>query len=397
MLADSDSNVKWAVARACELSAVAEVEVRVVRSAVTPSAAQVREAVADRWVVPPVVDWTDVAAEAATGGPDVVVLAARGPLVEFLLRAVWPDAAARPVVVVGIPGVWCPPTVRGVDFRWGCDVWVVHSHRERELLQLMVGQDVAVGLASLARGAAFAERRGDGAVIFAPQALVPRTVEQRLHLLERWCDAARAHPEVPFIIKVRGVKGEAQTHAEFAAYDDLVERLPGGLQRGLPANVTFERGPLQDFLGGARGLVTVSSTAALEAMGAGVPCLVLDDFGVGPELLNEVFVGSGCMGSLGRLQELEFALPSAGWRARHYFHAPDEDDWVEAVAERVECGGPRPALLAGPLGVRGVVRRMRVRRQALGQADAWGWRVLSAVVVTPAVGVKRRGFPVFSR
>ena len=43
-------------------------------------------------------------------------------------------------------------------------------------------------------------------------------------------------------------------------------------------------------------LVTVSSTAVLEAIASGVPALVIDEFGVAPKLINTVFDGSGLLG-----------------------------------------------------------------------------------------------------
>src|SRR6476469_4656686 len=97
----------------------------VVRSPITPSAAQL---------------------QAATGGdvevlglarllglierqrPDVLLLAATGPTVRTLaaqrrLRT----SRQRPVLVTGLPGISLPATRKAVEFRRGCDLLVVHS------------------------------------------------------------------------------------------------------------------------------------------------------------------------------------------------------------------------------------------------------------------------------
>ena len=64
----------------------------------------------------------------------------------------------------------------------------------------------------------------------------------------------------------------------------------------LPPNLVVEDGPMADHLARASALVTVSSTAVLEAVAEGVPSLVIDEFGVEPKLINTVFVGSGLFG-----------------------------------------------------------------------------------------------------
>nr|WP_284328233.1 DUF6716 putative glycosyltransferase [Demequina litorisediminis] len=82
VLCDADSYLKWGVSRALDLSAAADVEVVVVRSAVTPSRAQVRDAVAGRWPDVPLLSLDEVASRLEADAPDVLVLAVRGPLVE---------------------------------------------------------------------------------------------------------------------------------------------------------------------------------------------------------------------------------------------------------------------------------------------------------------------------
>ncbi|GMA35849.1 hypothetical protein GCM10025876_20530 [Demequina litorisediminis] len=296
-------------------------------------------------------------------------------------RTVVARLSKRPVTVSGIPGVWFPPTVRGVDFRRGCDVMVVHAHAEREALTTMVTPGTVVALASLARAADPVPARGDGAVVFAPQALVPRTRAERARLLEGIVAAAQAHPEVPFIIKVRGEEGEAQTHAEFASYPEA----RCGAPRGAAPQPRVRTRAAQRLPGGARALVTVSSTAALESIAADVPTLILDDFGVDEQQLNLVFAASGCTGPMARMVTLDFPRASERWRRSHYFHENAEDDWVDVTLARVAAAAPHPAFMPEPRGLRGVARRVRLRSQALGAADAPWRRALARVIVAPAL------------
>jgi hypothetical protein len=426
VVADSDSYLKWGVSRAREFPSTWAVEVIVIDNAVTPSARQRADAVAGRWVDVPVESLAEVAAR-LEAGVDILLLACRGPLIDFLFAEVLSAMPDRPVVAAGIPGLWFPPTHRGLDFRADVDVLIVHSERERAAVAAVSGADsesiasgmsglsgeialkrergqsgergnsgdrgVAVALATLVGGAEAGDIEpadGIGAVVFAPQALVPSTRAQREQLLDGLIRTARAHPSVPVLIKLRGDEDEAQTHREFASFPQLARER----RDERPRNLRFVRGPLSAYLGGARGLVTVSSTAALESIAAGVPTMVLDDFGVSQVNLNEVFQGSGLWGSLEALQRLEFPSADAGWMRENYFHDADASDWVEVVsrlaADSRALGEQRrrkPARLE-MTGARARVQRLRVRAQALGHADTRWRRWTTGVVVRPALAVR---------
>ena len=395
VVADSDSYLKWAVSRALDLPASWDVEVVVVANAVTPSPQQRRDAVAERWPEVAVVDVKDVGRRVASG-VDMVLLACRGPLIAHLFSTVLADVTRRPVVAAGIPGLWFPPTERGLEFRAEVDVMIVHSERERAAGRALMAHGAHQwGLASLAVATARtgppegADAR-DGALVFAPQALVPRTVADRRRLLNALIDTARAHPEVPVVIKLRGGEDEAQTHREFASFPQLAAEAGP-----LPANLQFARGALADHLHHARGLVTVSSTAALEAIAARVPVLVVGDFGVDEDNLNTVFAGSGLVGTLADLLALRLFEPRKEWLAANYFHDVRASDWVDTVeslavdtATRERLRRTRPAR-PRPRGPRAVLARARLRAQALGAADVW-WRRAAMSALRRASAMVRR-------
>ena len=80
------------------------------------------------------------------------------------------------------------------------------------------------------------------------------------------------------MVEVRALAGEQQTHAEEQPYAALWAALiEAGRVR--PGDVRFAAGAMRTALGRASSLVTVSSTAALEAIDSGVPVVVLSDFG----------------------------------------------------------------------------------------------------------------------
>jgi hypothetical protein len=78
-------------------------------------------------------------------------------------------------------------------------------------------------------------------------------------------------------------------------------------------------------------LLTVSSTAALEAVSRGVPSVVLTDLGISESLGNHFFVGSGMLASFDELIAGRWPEADAGWLARHGFGSADR---IEAVVER---------------------------------------------------------------
>ncbi|WP_156156214.1 DUF6716 putative glycosyltransferase [Demequina maris] len=361
VVADSDSYLKWAVRRAADLREAYDVELVVVRNAVTPSAAQRAAAVDGRLPAdPPLVTMEQLVARLRRDRPALLLLACRGPLIELLLLERLQGRRAADVVAAGIPGIWFPPTELGLLLRAACDLIIVHSIREREAVeaQLPPGRLRHVGLASLIEEEELG-RSERPRIVFAPQALVPAAPEDRRRLLDSLVATAAAHPELDVVIKLRGLAGEAQTHKEAVSYEELAEG------RELPDNLVFAQGPLREYLGDCAGFVTVSSTAALEAIAADVPTLVLDEFGVSADVINAVFEGSDLFGGLDDLEALRFRTPDAGWLAANYFHG--QDDWVD-VALAAGPGDPArmPDRLASPRQLR---RRVFRRAVALGDED----------------------------
>ncbi|MWB99461.1 DUF6716 putative glycosyltransferase, partial [Agromyces seonyuensis] len=221
-------------------------------------------------------------------------------------------------------------------------------------------------------------------VVFAVQAKCPAGIEDRELLVERLAEAAAADPSRRVVVKVRARAGEAQTHAETFDLGDLV----GALGERAPANLVVADGPMDAALAGAGALVTVSSTAALEALARGLPVLLLDDWGVSDRMINTVFTGSGLFGSTSELVEGRFRRPRITWLADNYFHGAAADDWMprlDALADLRDAGGLRkPVRRHGRAG--GALRRAWERKLQLGDHD----RSLTGSAAY-ALGVPARG------
>jgi len=383
-IADSDSYLKWAAAFLGTLPGVTERELLLIETPVLPSDNQRAAALAVGGVPPEQLvslPLNSVLGTLRSERPDAVLVALRGPVAAVLIRMI-AELPHRPVIVTGLPGISIPATRKALAFRRQADLFVLHSRREiREFTAMSreYGWTHRFALATLP----FVEER-TGAVgtdlVFAAQAVVPSTLDDRMRVLELLIAAARAEPSRRVVIKVRGLAGERQTHDEQLSYPDLL-----GQAVDVPANLVVSSAPMSAALDEAQGVMTVSSTAAIEAIARSIPVIALDIFGVTGKLINTVFEGSGLFGGEDAVVRREFRHPDPAWLDDNYFHPVEADDvavQLEAlVAARRQGVLParEPARKAG-----GKLRLAWDRKRAFGDADRTVSGAVALVVGTPA-------------
>ncbi|WP_100809815.1 MULTISPECIES: DUF6716 putative glycosyltransferase [unclassified Microbacterium] len=388
-LADTDSYVKWAAAMLGSLPAGTDAELLIVETALVVSPAQQTTALARSGLDPSRVrriGYEDLARVLGDLAPDAVLVAARGPVVR-VLTALVATIDPRPVIVSGLPGISIPATTAAMVHRTQCDLFVLHSTREIAAFAALArqrGLTQRFALAGLPFARAAADERPSAErtdLVFASQAIVPRERVDRLRVARLLIETARENPDKRVVVKERATAGEHQTHAQQHGYPDLLRRMGP-----LPANLVVSTDSMAHALDTAEGLVTISSTAAVEAIARGIPVIALDTFGVEDGLINTVFVGSGLLGSEGDVVQRDFRLPPTAWLARNYFHDPAEEDWIAEMAQLVELRRagelpPKP----GRTRRGGRVRDVWERRLALGRRD----RSVAGAIVW-AVGVPAR-------
>ncbi|MEU7880811.1 DUF6716 putative glycosyltransferase [Microbispora bryophytorum] len=393
-VADSDSYLKWAAGL---LDATPEdwvTDLAVVRTPITPSAAQIAAAVsgtrAQREGLPPVLAARQLRRAAERFRPDAVLLACTGPVVDALAAETLAGLRPGPVLVSGLPGISVPATEKAWLFRGGCDLFVVHSGREVAEFSEIGARLGGGGTVALARlpyldllhrePAAHAAGGAGGVrdrVVFATQAKVPRRREERERILLALADLGRARPDLDVVVKLRARDDERQTHNERHHYERLWTAMEA--EGRVPAGaVRFAAGPMHEHLSRAAGFVTVSSTAALEAIAGNVPLLVLSDFGVSAEMINLVFEGSGCLGTLDDLAKADFRVPAEEWCRANYFHDSSASDWTGRVAALVAAARagtlePARSLLDGPEHA-AARRRARLRLEVPPKILRYGYR-----------------------
>ncbi|NJQ00637.1 DUF6716 putative glycosyltransferase [Streptomyces zingiberis] len=261
-----------------------------------------------------------------------------------------PRAGRRPVIVTGYVGVVYEKLADGLLLRHGADVVLANSRHDAERFRAVyagvragTGSVVEAALPFLG-GAPYREPAAGErpyTVCFAVQPSVPADRAGRDHLLRRAAGHARRHPEREVLIKLRSKPGEHTTHIEELPYQKLVNRLPGGL----PINCRLVYGHMGEVLDRTDLLVTVSSTAALEALHRRIPTAVLTDLGIREALGNHHFLGSGCLASWDELDEGHRPEPDPDWLARQGVAAEGGYERAfDAARERIAKLLDRPAL-----------------------------------------------------
>ncbi|ETK37317.1 DUF6716 putative glycosyltransferase [Microbispora sp. ATCC PTA-5024] len=387
-VADSDSYLKWAAGLLDALPEGWTTDLAVVRTPITPSDGQIAAAVSGTRsagpggdVAPPVLTARQLRRAAERFRPDAILLACTGPVVDALAAEILSGLDPRPVLVSGLPGISVPATEKAWLFRSGCDLFVVHSGREVAEFSAIgreLGGGGGVALARLPYLDLGAPPVGErDRVIFATQAKVPRRREERESVLLALAALAEARPDLDVVVKLRARDDERQTHNERHHYERLWREMAAAGRVRQDA-VRFAAGPMHEHLTHAAGFVTVSSTAALEAIAQNVPLLVLSDFGVSAEMINLVFEGSGCLGTLEDLAKADFRTPAADWCQANYFHDSSSTDWggrVAALVDDARAGRLVPArsLLDGPEHA-AARRRARLRLEVPPKVLRYGYR-----------------------
>ncbi len=356
-VADSDSYLKWSVATLRAMPARWRSTQVVIDSPVCPSPQQIRAAAGELVAV---LSYGSVIDRLRLERPDAVLLACTGPVVATVAADRLFRGRARPVLVTGLPGISIPATDRAVLARAGCDLFLLHSRREiAEFTRLAAEQssDLIFGLGSLpflpSRRVADDQQRA-GPLVFAAQAKVPSRRSEREQILLALADAG------PAVVKLRAVDEEQQTHHEQWPYPRLLlDLVTQG--RIAPSAVGLLSGSMDDALESARALVTVSSTAALEAMAAGLPTLIISDFGVSTDMINTVFDGCGCLGTLDDLRRGMINTPDLAWLEANYFHADTDNDWLDQLDDLLARRSAGGLPVRGPTGSRPTRVRRRVR------------------------------------
>jgi hypothetical protein len=338
LLAAFDSQLKWCMSWRAALEG-AQFDIRIVvpdtRSAI--SERQRRDAGVDALEYLP---WDEMVALALT--QDVVVNALNGPLVRRLTS----DLAARrpepgPVVVTGWVGVVIEKVVAGYLDRCGADVVVVNGTSElsqyRNAARHLGLADDNLLLANMPFLSAHPAPQAEhpiGSLLFADQPTVPAARGERLYVYERVLAYARRHPDRQVFLKPRHERGEDTFHRMRHHPEELLHG------HDLPPNFAFVHAPIVDLLAEVDVLITMSSTACLEAVDRGLRVALLLDLGVHERYGNHVFLESGLLRTFDQIEADDLGTPSAPWVDSYFSHSAQSapELVIRRVLELIESG-----------------------------------------------------------
>jgi hypothetical protein len=323
LVAAFDSQLKWAgtIRRALELRGVA---CRVV----VPS--DIRHAVSDAQLAEysgaavSYLPWDELIT--ASLNVDVIVLAIQGPQVRRfchdLYDVVTTTGATPPVTVSGWVGVIIEKITAGYLERYATDVVAVNSRSDLATftavaasLNLPTGNMLLSGLPLLSGDLRKApEQTPITTVMFADQPTVPQTRADRLYIYERLIAYANAHPDRSVVLKPRHRIGEDTFHK--------MKFHPEVLLSGTrtPPNFSIDYTPISERLADLDLMLTVSSTAALEAVGAGVRTAFIADLDVREQLGNHIFLNSGLLRTFDQVERDDIGVPTPEWLDDYFFN-----------------------------------------------------------------------------
>ena len=270
---------------------------------------------------------------------DAVVLAIQGPHVSRFMHdlfdAVTLTGERPPVTISGWVGVIIEKITAGFLERYATDIVAVNSRSDLRTFQAVAGSLelptdnlLLSGLPLLTSG--FRAAPVDApirTVMFADQPTVPSSEADRLYLYQQLITYARAHPDRSVVLKPRHRIGEDTFHKMKFHPEALLE----GVDQ--PVNFSIDYTPISQRLSDLDLMLTVSSTAALEAVGAGVRTAFIADLDIREQLGNHIFLDSGLLRTFDQVQRDEIGTPTESWIA-DYFFATDDRSPAEQIAVR---------------------------------------------------------------
>ena len=280
---------------------------------------------------------------------DVVVISLAGPLtqrltIELALASVSIQGPG-PVVVSGWVGIIFERITAGYLDRCGTDVIAVNSADDLEhfrhaadRLGLPSHNLFLTGLPFLSFSPAPVRVEPIRKVLYADQPTVPATAFERRYVYGRLIEYARAHPDREVLLKPRHRPEEDTFHRMKHHPADLLPDI------GLPPNFRLDYTPIAESLPEVDLLLTMSSTACLEAIDFGCRVGLIADLGVNERYGNQVFLDSGLLRTFDQITADDIGDVEPDWRAS-YFGGRDRLP-TQVLVDRVEellDSGERPS------------------------------------------------------
>ena len=283
---------------------------------------------------------------------DVVVSGLSGPTNESLIadldaRRARPNGRPAPVLITGWVGVIIEKQTAGYLNRCGADIIAVNSRTDlAHFPTWRRGWTCRATTSSSPDCRSSSESEQPHPIRSDPSGPVRRSADgaaaggDRRFLYDRLLDYARAHPERQVRLRPRHRLGEDTFHRMQHHPESLLADVD------LPPNFGISHTPIAEQLADTDLLLTVSSTACLEALEAGCRVALPLDLGVHERLGNHVFLDSGLLRTFDQIIADDLAPPEPDWLADYLLADPTRPAAI--IADRAEAAaGQRGAAVAG--------------------------------------------------
>lgn len=223
----------------------------------------------------------------------------------------------RPIIVTGYCGLVYEKRLEGVVYRLGADVICVNSLADmeqfqpllRELPEVQKASFIVTGLLNWQVPEKFSCHKKKK-ILFATQQMVPKQRREREYILLKLAQYAAMNPDVEVLIKPRARPGVNSTHPERFYYHDIFDEN----NLSVIPNLKITYGYMPDLLKECSLCLTISSTAAIEALSYGCRAGIISDLGIKEGFGNHIFLGSDMLMSLDDLDdEAKWPKPNVNW------------------------------------------------------------------------------------
>lgn len=268
------------------------------------------------------------------------VIASRvvAPVQKALANPVFRNRRDRPRFVGFMAGLDFRPE-NGVANRLWFDAVFLNTPADRDLFRSKTrrgdDQHVSYGHPYYIRPERLRAPAGNAPIYFFAQAISPQTLGGRLHMLHLLYALAHKYPERRIVIKLRHLPEENRLHQhkELFSYPWIMERFAPPP----PPNLVFDASSMEAALADAGYAITCTSTAAMDAVSAGVPTFVYLDYVenyMDPlcEPMRKLCGPGDLVRPLRDIMALQVRAPNLTW-VNSIFRGPDLYDELIAVMQ----------------------------------------------------------------
>ena len=257
------------------------------------------------------------------------------------LSSIWEGRSKRPLLVSAYPGLLFRFALEGMLDRSGADLLCLNSERDLETYRqgrqaqgLSCDNAAVTGLPVLWNAHPRETPPERPSIVFFEQPSIPGHPLQRRYICRQLKALAEAWPEHPVIFKPRTSSIESTLHRRHGEMAGVIE----AMSETIP-NLQLSFKPATRLLRSCGCAITVSSTAALEAMAMGVSTRIVGDLGITETLGNHFFAESGAVADFAAIRANPFeVIHNSTWLKKQGWMEKGESQFIKAVLARLERG-----------------------------------------------------------